>query len=222
MLMRAGRAAWGVMATRFRVSHRTTYEYSQPMTDGYTLGVRHAPSDAVAERRSASRSWSNRSPTSVSSDATCSATVSCSSGSTISTIALAVTATSEVTVRADRTSVGDGPAWEDVAAAIVAQRGDDALDVRPFAGGVATRRRARRPRRRCAPSPQPAFAPRRPIVDATRALCHTIHEQFDYDRTFTEVSTPLAAVLQARRGVCQDFAHLAIAALRMFGLAGAT
>ena len=37
MLMRAGAGRGGVMATRFRVSHRTTYEYSQPMTDGYTL-----------------------------------------------------------------------------------------------------------------------------------------------------------------------------------------
>ena len=49
-------------------------------------------------------------------------------------------------------------------------------------------------------------------------MCRTIHEQFDYDHAFTEVSTPLATVLAARRGVCQDFAHLAIGALRMFGL----
>ena len=43
-------------------------------------------------------------------------------------------------------------------------------------------------------------------------------QQFEYDHAFTEVSTPLAAVLAARRGVCQDFAHLAVSALRMFGL----
>jgi transglutaminase-like putative cysteine protease len=33
------------------------------------------------------------------------------------------------------------------------------------------------------------------------------------------VSTPIAAVLDARRGVCQDFAHLALACLRSRGLA---
>ena len=64
----------------------------------------------------------------------------------------------------------------------------------------------------------PAFQPGQSIVAAARALCAAIHEQFDYDHSFTEVSTPLATVLTARRGVCQDFAHLAISALRMFGL----
>jgi len=33
------------------------------------------------------------------------------------------------------------------------------------------------------------------------------------------VSTPLATVVEARRGVCQDFAHLAVTGLRMLGLA---
>ena len=65
---------------------------------------------------------------------------------------------------------------------------------------------------------EPAFTPGRPIIEVARVLCRSIYEQFDYDHAFTEVSTPLATVLAARRGVCQDFAHLAIAALRMFGL----
>jgi transglutaminase-like putative cysteine protease len=36
---------------------------------------------------------------------------------------------------------------------------------------------------------------------------------------FTSVTTPLSVVLEHRRGVCQDFAHLAIACLRAHGLA---
>ena len=64
-----------------------------------------------------------------------------------------------------------------------------------------------------------AFSPGRPIVDATRALSTLIHRSFEYDPSFTDVSTPLSAVLAARRGVCQDFAHLAAGCLRTMGLA---
>ena len=64
-----------------------------------------------------------------------------------------------------------------------------------------------------------AFAPHRPVVDGARDLCHLIHETFEYDPTFTDVSTPLSVVLDARRGVCQDFAHLATGCLRSLGLA---
>ena len=41
-----------------------------------------------------------------------------------------------------------------------------------------------------------------------------IHHEFQFDPAFSDVSTPIAAVLEARRGVCQDFAHLALACLR--------
>jgi len=64
-----------------------------------------------------------------------------------------------------------------------------------------------------------AFTPGRSVVDAARAFCHQIYSTFDYDPTFTDVSTPLAAVLAAKRGVCQDFAHLAVNGLRILGLA---
>jgi transglutaminase-like putative cysteine protease len=59
----------------------------------------------------------------------------------------------------------------------------------------------------------------RPIVDAVRELCTTIYEQFTFDPGFTDIATPIADVLAARRGVCQDFAHVAVAALRSKGLA---
>ncbi|MCP1328482.1 transglutaminase family protein, partial [Halomonas sp. 707D4] len=44
------------------------------------------------------------------------------------------------------------------------------------------------------------------------------HEQFEYDPSFTTLATPLSEVLANRRGVCQDFAHLMIGALRSIGL----
>jgi transglutaminase-like putative cysteine protease len=47
---------------------------------------------------------------------------------------------------------------------------------------------------------------------------HRIHSDFAYDPAATTVATPLAQVLSERRGVCQDFAHLAIAGLRAMGI----
>jgi transglutaminase-like putative cysteine protease len=64
----------------------------------------------------------------------------------------------------------------------------------------------------------PSFAPGRPLRSAVHDLNRRIHREFLYDPSFTTVSTPLADVLQQRRGVCQDFAHLAIGCLRSLGL----
>lgn len=60
----------------------------------------------------------------------------------------------------------------------------------------------------------------RPVLEAVRDLMQRIHQEFDYVPGFTAVTTPLASVLKQRRGVCQDFAHLAIGCLRAMGLAG--
>jgi transglutaminase-like putative cysteine protease len=60
----------------------------------------------------------------------------------------------------------------------------------------------------------PSFAPGRCILASTEDLMQRIHADFTYDGNATEVHTPLAQVLEVRRGVCQDFAHLMIGALR--------
>jgi transglutaminase-like putative cysteine protease len=46
-----------------------------------------------------------------------------------------------------------------------------------------------------------------------------IHKEFRFDPRATTVETPVADVLSNRRGVCQDFAHLAVGCLRSMGLA---
>jgi transglutaminase-like putative cysteine protease len=66
---------------------------------------------------------------------------------------------------------------------------------------------------------RPAFAPGRPVLEAVSALSGRIHSEFAYDNKSTDISTPLAQVLEQKRGVCQDFAHLMIACLRSLGLA---
>jgi transglutaminase-like putative cysteine protease len=64
-----------------------------------------------------------------------------------------------------------------------------------------------------------SFAPGRPLLEAALDLTRRIHAEFEYDPGSTTVATPPKDVLKARRGVCQDFAHLEIAMLRSLGLA---
>jgi transglutaminase-like putative cysteine protease len=64
-----------------------------------------------------------------------------------------------------------------------------------------------------------SFTPGRPVLAAARELTERIFLDFRYDPTATEIFTPVAAVMQRRAGVCQDFAHLQIAMLRGLGLA---
>src|SRR4029078_7968865 len=64
-----------------------------------------------------------------------------------------------------------------------------------------------------------SFRPRRPISEAIADLSVRIHRDFQFDSRATTVDTPLADVLRLRRGVCQDFAHIATGCLRSMGLA---
>ncbi|TWP37224.1 transglutaminase family protein [Leekyejoonella antrihumi] len=61
------------------------------------------------------------------------------------------------------------------------------------------------------------LVPRRPLGEALEALTHSIHDEIAYEQGATTVTTTLAEVLEARAGVCQDFAHLAAGCLRHVG-----
>ncbi len=65
-----------------------------------------------------------------------------------------------------------------------------------------------------------SFPPGRTIEAAVIDLTSRIHDQFTYQSGSTTVTTRVADVLTERKGVCQDFAHLAVACLRSLGLAG--
>lgn len=65
---------------------------------------------------------------------------------------------------------------------------------------------------------EPSFPPGRPILVAVAELSRRIHREFHFDPESTTIATPVSEVLAQRHGVCQDFAHLAIACLRSFGL----
>lgn len=60
----------------------------------------------------------------------------------------------------------------------------------------------------------------RPVAEAAIELMQRIHADFTYAPASTDISTPILTVLQERRGVCQDFAHLMLGCLRACGLAG--
>jgi transglutaminase-like putative cysteine protease len=63
-----------------------------------------------------------------------------------------------------------------------------------------------------------SFRPGRPVLDGAMHLTRRIFKEFTFDPKATDISTPVARVLKTRRGVCQDFAHLAIAAHRALGI----
>jgi len=49
-------------------------------------------------------------------------------------------------------------------------------------------------------------------------LMEYVFTNFKFDPNFSTLVTPITAVLEAKRGVCQDFAHLCIAVLRRVGI----
>ncbi len=63
------------------------------------------------------------------------------------------------------------------------------------------------------------FAPGRPLLEAVGELSHRIHTEFKYLPKSTSIDMPLSQVLRNRSGVCQDFAHIMIGALRSLRLA---
>jgi transglutaminase-like putative cysteine protease len=63
-----------------------------------------------------------------------------------------------------------------------------------------------------------SFSPHTPVLVGAADLTRRIFKDFKFDSRATTVATPLEEVWETRRGVCQDFAHLAIACLRSLGL----
>ncbi len=65
----------------------------------------------------------------------------------------------------------------------------------------------------------PSFPSGRPLAEGATALMQRLHAEFEYDPQSTHVGTPLLEAFRQRRGVCQDYAHVMIGALRSLGLA---
>lgn len=107
------------------------------------------------------------------------------------------------------------PPWEDVAKTLGCASGPDAMTANLFIHPsplVPVPAAARILAMQCFPAG-------RPVLDGALELTRRIHTDFAYDPSATDIATPLSDVMDARRGVCQDFAHVQIAALRSLGLA---
>lgn len=199
--------------TRFRVRHHTQYRYGRPMADSFTRAfLLPRPTARQEVLHTSIRVEPEPDEMAETTDVFGNRVVQFAVHRSHDT--LDVLAESEVDV-APPDDLPAGPAWDEVARAVVAARGQHALDVGPFVafsplvpGGLAA----------LEPLVGEAFMAGRPIVDAVRALCHAVHRSFVFDPGVTDVSTPLDTVLTERRGVCQDFAHVTVACLRSVGL----
>ena len=201
---------------RYRVVHRTEYVYGATMLDGYSVAcVLARPTPAQTVSSSVVVTYPEADEYDERHDIFGNRVVQF--GLHRPHDGLVVEAITEARIWAQELPRVD-VAWERVSATVAGMRGPIALDVAPF---VAPSRFVTTDANRLdlfslATS---SFMPGRGIIDATTALCSEIFETFVFDPSFTEVSSPLDVVLGDRRGVCQDFAHLAVGALRSIGLA---
>lgn len=127
-----------------------------------------------------------------------------------------VTATSAVSVDPEaRPAPSADPDWEDVHRRLQASADSPARHARLFVLGSPL----------CAPSPALAdygavsFPAGTGLLAGAADLMHRVHTDFEYVPEYSTIATPLAQLLSDRRGVCQDFAHVAVGCLRSLGLA---
>jgi transglutaminase-like putative cysteine protease len=114
-----------------------------------------------------------------------------------------------------RPPVPAAPPWDSIRERFAGENRPDWLDAAQFRYET----RAIPPQPEYAYYAKPAFPEGRSVVEAVADLTARIHRDFVYDPRATNVATPLKEVFEKRRGVCQDFAHFQVACLRSLGLA---
>jgi transglutaminase-like putative cysteine protease len=128
---------------------------------------------------------------------------------------LIVEASSELEVHSAKRQVFSvSPPWESVVESLISDHSDEGLDAYQFVFGSQRVGASRE----LADYAREAFPAGRPLLGAVLDLMRIIHRDFRFDTKATEVTTPVQAFFQKRRGVCQDFAHLQIACMRSLGL----
>ncbi len=125
-----------------------------------------------------------------------------------------VTAESTVEVRFPAAPpAGETPAWEAVALAAQAGgalgwRAAEFLFESPMAGASAE----------ATEYAAASFPPGRPVLEGLLELNERIYDDFTFRSGVTTLATPVSEIMARREGVCQDFTHLMLSALRGVGL----
>ena len=63
-----------------------------------------------------------------------------------------------------------------------------------------------------------SFYKDRDVFEATQEFMARIFTDFEFVSGFSDITTPIEKIFEAKKGVCQDFAQFAISALRTIGL----
>ncbi|HEY0215257.1 MAG TPA: transglutaminase family protein [Cellulomonas sp.] len=204
---------------RYELVHTTTYAYPEPVTTSYGRAVL-LPRDLPDQRCTAATVTVDPAPADQARHTDYFGNTSTYFAVTTPHTRLSVTARSALTVTRQQASVPGLPglAWEGVARMVhdgaTSTDGVSSLDTRE----------AVLPSRHVLPSDTvrawaaPSFAPGRPVAALLADLAHRMRTEMTYRSGSTTVSTTQAELLETRTGVCQDFAHLMIAALRAHGL----
>jgi transglutaminase-like putative cysteine protease len=129
---------------------------------------------------------------------------------------LVITAHSDVEVTLGlRPDVSHGPSWERARQTLLEAASPPLVQAREFCFDSPHVQRAPA----FAEYALPSFPAGHPLLQCVLDLTQRIHRECEFVPGSTDVGTPVADVLRARRGVCQDFAHLEITCLRSLGLA---
>ena len=198
----------------YRVSHRTTYEYEDPVSVAHHL-VRLTPRNLPAQVARETRISISPAPATTTTHDDYFGNIQ-----TFFTLEepherLIVEARSELEVHAlRRPDFSASMPWEKVVESMPGNYSDEGLDAYQFV--FSSQRVAGTPE--LADYARDCFPAGRPMLEAIGDLMRKIHRDFRFDTKATEVTTPLKVFFEKRRGVCQDFAHLQIACIRSMGL----
>ena len=199
---------------KYTIHHKTTYHYAAPVHQSYHLlhlSPRVVPTQKVLRHRvTAHPDFKLRNG------------LTDYFGNPYSILAieedhteLVVDACSELEVTAEEHgALSETSGWQQVADGGGGANAAMPKDVVQYA--IASRHGPRR--RSLAQYAAPSFRVGQPILAGANDLMGRIFEDFTFDPSATDVSTPVETVLKNRRGVCQDFAHLMIAAMRSLNL----
>jgi transglutaminase-like putative cysteine protease len=200
--------------THYRVTHRTTYRYEEPVSASY--GQMHLlPRTADGQTCHTTRMAIDPTPDDLRERIDYFGNRAAFYAIHSEHTSLTVTTTSDLAVNRGGLGLLDAPSWEEVRDRTASPAVDDGWEPIDFLLDSPL----------VAASPGladyagPSFAPGRPVLEALLDLAQRIHDDFDYEPGSTSVTTTVDDVLAARQGVCQDFAHLAIGCLRSLGLA---